>query len=74
MKAKFDLKEMGQGIVYVRPVEVSELPQEMQDQAGGLDVVFAVHNHEGERLALVADRALAFQLAMQHEMQPVTLH
>lgn len=74
MQSTFDLKEMGQGIVYVRPVDVSDLPADMQDQAEGRDVVFAVHNHEGERLALVADRNLAFALAVEHEMQPVTLH
>ena len=34
----------------------------------------AVHNTEGERLALVNNRRLAFVLARQHDLSPVTVH
>ena len=61
-------------IVYVRAVNVSDLPQEMQEQAMGHETLYAVCSVEGERLALVRDRALAFVLARQNDMVPVTVH
>lgn len=36
--------------------------------------VYAVHSEEGERLALVRDRKLAFILARQNDLTPVTVH
>jgi len=33
-----------------------------------------VHDAAGERLALVADRKLAFLLARQNDLAPVTVH
>ncbi len=63
-------------IVYVRPVEVSDLPQEIQAQVQveGIEKLYAVHNSNGERLALVRDRSLAFVLARQNDLTPVTVH
>lgn len=61
-------------IVYVRPVEVSDLPIEMQEQAKGQEQLYAVHSEDGERLAVVADRDLAFVLARQNDFAPVTVH
>ena len=60
-------------IVYVRPVKVDDLPEEVRDQAGGLETIYAVHNSEGEQLALVRDRALAYSLARQNDMKPGAL-
>ena len=61
-------------IVYVRPVAVAELPEEIRAQAEGLDRLYALHRPDGERLALVRDRALAFTLARQHDLAPVNVH
>lgn len=61
-------------IVYVRKVEVVELPDEIRAQARAVGDIYAVHNDEGERLALVQGRELAFVLARQHDMMPVTVH
>ncbi|MEO0750482.1 MAG: DUF1150 family protein [Pseudomonadota bacterium] len=61
-------------IVYVRPVNVSDLPANLQTQAEGRETIYAVHNAEGEQLALVADRAMAYSLARQNDMQPVAVH
>ncbi|MEI4471258.1 DUF1150 family protein [Frigidibacter sp. MR17.24] len=61
-------------IVYVRPVLVSDLPEEVQEQAGGLDQIYALHDTDGERLALVRDRKLAFMLARQNDLAPVSVH
>jgi len=33
-----------------------------------------VHSSEGQRLALVRDRKMAFVLARQNDMDPVTVH
>jgi len=36
--------------------------------------LYAVHDAEGEQLALVADRRMAFVLARQNDLSPVTVH
>ncbi|WP_439154991.1 DUF1150 family protein [Yoonia sp.] len=74
MNTKYDLEQLGQDIVYVKPVSVAELPDDMKEQVGDLKTLFAVHNAEGEQLALVANRKLAFHLARENHMQPVTVH
>ena len=75
MDTKYDFgPEAGERIAYVRPVAVAELPDELRDQAMGLDTVYAVHDATGERLALVKDRKLAFIVARQNDMAPVSVH
>jgi hypothetical protein len=61
-------------IVYVRPVAVSGLPQELQLKLAGATTVYSVNSEDGEPLALVADRAMAFSLARQHDFAPVNAH
>jgi hypothetical protein len=61
-------------IVYVRSVATADLPSEIRHFAGTADRVYAVHTSEGERLALVPDRRLAFMLARQHDFSPVSVH
>ncbi|HEV8037052.1 hypothetical protein C7964_101696 [Loktanella sp. PT4BL] len=74
MNTKFDLEKLGQGIVYVKPILATDLPEEMRERVGDLEELFSVHNADGEQLALVADRKLAFHLARENNMQPVTVH
>lgn len=75
MDTKYDFGEERENpIVYVRPVKVADLPEEIRNQAQGQTTLYAVHNAEGERLALVNDRKLAFLLARQHDLAPVTVH
>lgn len=75
MNMKFHpLAEVDRAIVYVRPVPVADLPAEVQEQIGDVLTVYSVNRPDGERVALVADRALAFVLARQHEMVPVSVH
>ena len=74
MKTPLDLKPFGENVVYVKPVDVADLPQEVQDQAGDLTRIFAVHDSKGAQIALVADRKLAFTLAREHDMVPMTVH
>ena len=61
-------------IVYVRSIAVADLPQDVQDQVEGLDTLYAVYRPNGERLALVKDRAMAFALARQNDLAPVAVH
>jgi len=75
MDTPFDFKDITKDrLVYIRPVEVSELPEEMRDQANGREQVYAVHSSEGLCLALVKDRKLAFALARQNDFAPVNVH
>ena len=75
MHTKVDLKDMlGENIVYVRPVDVADLPKDVQQSAMGMDRLFAVHNADGERLALVRDEKLAFILARQNDLSAVRVH
>jgi hypothetical protein len=69
-----DLTALGADFVYVKPVAVATLPDELREQAGELETIFAVHDAEGQQLALVADRNLAFVLARQYDRVPVTVH
>jgi hypothetical protein len=61
-------------IVYVRAIALADLPEDMQEQAEGLDNLYAVHTENGDRLAVVADRDFAFDLARQHDYAPHAVH
>lgn len=75
MDTKYDFgPEQGERIVYVREVPVADLPEEIRAQVAGLDTLYALHDADGERLALVKDRRLAFILARQNDMAPVSAH
>ena len=56
--------------VYVKTIAVSDLPRAVRDQAEGLELLYA----QGQQLALVGDRKLAFTLARQHDYAPVMVH
>ncbi len=61
-------------IVYVRPIAVADLPDEVREQMGALEVIYSVHGADGRQLALVADRKTAFHLAREHDFAPVSVH
>ena len=60
--------------VYVKTIAVTDLPREVRAQAEGLEQLYAVHDADGQQLALVADRKMAFVLARQHDYSPVAVH
>ncbi|SOC05213.1 DUF1150 family protein [Rhodobacter maris] len=76
MNHKFDFgPEMGEErILYVRPVAVSDLPEDIRAQAGGATRIYALHAANGERLALVKDRWMAFHLARANEAVALSVH
>ena len=74
MQEPFEAMSEEKRIVYVKTVDVSGLPSEVQGKIEGLEQLYAVHDSEGQQLALVADRKLAFQLARQNDYAPVPVH
>ena len=76
MDTKFNgLPNADRGIVYVRPVAVSSLPDDLRAQIGqDLTRIYAVSRPDGEQVALVADRNMAFAFARHHDLSPVSVH
>ncbi len=60
-----------QAIVYVREADKSELPDHLKDTPGK---IFSVHDPSGNVLAMADDRAVAFALARQNDLRPVSVH
>lgn len=73
MKHDFTPEALG-NTVYVRPVAVDSLPEDVREQAEGISTLYALHGPDGERLALVRERAMAFTLARQNDLAPVSVH
>lgn len=75
METKFRaMPNVDRQIVYVRPVHVADLPVDLQAQIGKVDTVYSVHRPDGERLALVLDRRMAFVIARENDLSPVSVH
>ncbi len=75
MEERYDFGDTQErAIVYVRPVDVADLPEDLREQVGNLTTLYAVHSDKGERLALVDNRKLAFQVARMNNLDPVTVH
>jgi hypothetical protein len=74
MDTRYNMPEDGSRIVYVKTVDVADLPDKVRREAGGLEQLYSVHREDGEQLALVANRKLAFSLAREHDFAPVAVH
>lgn len=61
-------------IVYIRAVPAEALPEEIRAQIGDANPVWGVHTAEGDCVALARDRRLAFAVARQNELEPVSAH
>ena len=70
----------GPNLVYVRTVSSDEIidtaPAEVIETFGlqPHQTLYAVHRADGERLAVLADRASAFAAALSHDLAPVSVH
>lgn len=75
MNTKFDfaIPETAR-TVYVRAVAHADLPKELQAQVDPTKAIYAIHDQNGECLALAKDRKLAFAIARGNEMAPVSVH
>ena len=61
-------------IVYVRSVDADDLPDDIRAQIPEDTILYAVHNSNGQRLAIVEKRDMAFALARQNDLSPVMVH
>lgn len=67
-------------IVYVREIDTANLPSDLagklaEARGGESDApAYAVHDAEGNPIAIFADRDLAFAAARLHDMAPVSAH
>ncbi len=67
-------------LVYVRPITARDmLASASAETMAGFDldpdqVLYAVHRADGQRLAVLGDRASAMAAALAHELAPVSVH
>ncbi|MEM9168825.1 MAG: DUF1150 family protein [Pseudomonadota bacterium] len=71
----------GRKLVYVRAVIARDVldDPELEEEFADVEIeddatLYAVHSADGECLALVGDRDIAFAAARQYEMDPVSVH
>lgn len=75
MDTKIDLSRLGiERLVYVRTVAPDDLPEDMRAEIDGTDPIYAIHSEDGERLAFVKNRELAFAVARTNDFTPVSVH
>lgn len=58
-------------IVYIREADRDVLPDHLKSAPGK---IFAVHDRDGKCVALAKDRNMAFAVARQNDLQPVSVH
>lgn len=64
-------------LVYVREILAKDVLNDIEDIDIDLapdQVLYALHGADGERLAVMLDRATAFAAAQAHDMAPVSVH
>jgi len=64
-------------LVYVREVAAADLKAEAADRDIELPddaILYAVHTEDGVRRAVFSDRDAAFEAAVSHGAQPVSVH
>ncbi len=75
MDTRYDFDRLlGERKVYVRRVNVEDLPDELRKRAMGAESVYALCSEDGEQLALTGSRDMAFILARQNDFAPVSVH
>jgi len=74
MNEKLTTRALDKNLVYIKEVLVDDLPLAARESLEDDASMFAVHDAEGVRLALVADRKLAFHLAHENELVPQAVH
>lgn len=64
-------------VVYIRSVRAAEVFDKdnlAKQPFSPDDMLFAVHDAAGERLAVLIDRESAFAAAMAHDLEPLSVH
>ncbi len=71
---EFPFNSSAKPIVYVRPVNAVDLPDDIRTHLPEATEFYAIHHADGDRMAVVTDRALAFIVARQNDYDPVSVH
>jgi hypothetical protein len=71
MMTNFDMSQNAGKFVYVRAVPVANLPEKLRAQAGDAATIYSMNAEDGEQIALVISRELAFSIAREHDLSPV---
>ncbi len=61
-------------IVYIRPVAATDLPDDIMEKVGDGDDPHAILGEAGNVLGLAPNRELAFFIARENELAPVSVH
>ncbi|MCC5969516.1 MAG: DUF1150 family protein [Pararhodobacter sp.] len=61
-------------IAYIREVPVDALPDEIRTRLEGAQQIYGIHTEADGCIALTRDRKLAFVLARQNDLAPVSAH
>lgn len=61
-------------IVYIRPLEHSDVPQEVMAKVGENQEAHAILAQNGNVIGLAPSREVAFELARAHELAPMSVH
>lgn len=61
-------------LAYIRQIDRDGLPVEIRTQIPGDTPIWGIHTPNGEVLALARNRAVAFALARQNDLSPVSAH
>lgn len=71
MSTPKEARPKANAIVYVREADRAMLPEELQDAPGK---IFALHDENGNPVAIAPDRRQAFALAARNNLVPVSVH
>ncbi len=69
--SNFEMPQIVGKFVYVRPVAVANLPEQLRAQAGESEIIYSMNAEDGAQIALVISRELAFSIAREHDLSPV---
>lgn len=59
---------------YIRRIKADHLPKELRAEVPEGIEIWGIHDTEGQCLALTQDRAVAFVVARQNDLCPVSVH
>ena len=62
------------GIAQQEALDLNDVPDDIRAQIPEDTILYAVHNSNGQRLAIVEKRDMAFALARQNDLSPVMVH
>jgi hypothetical protein len=75
IQSKYDFSHYDTGgLVYIKTVKASDLPLNLQQGVDPGKTLYSLHRPDCERMAIVPDRKLAFMLAREHDLTPLTVH